>query len=105
MNKTNAKRGILPYIFLCLFLFTIGVGLFISCVSVFLRDMFYIYGIVLTLWTYLTPIMYDISIISEKLQLLFKLNPLYHYINFIRQIILYNKMPKNVEWLFVGQEN
>ena len=35
---------LLPYVFLCMFLFTVGVGLFLSCVSVFLRDVFYIYG-------------------------------------------------------------
>ena len=84
---------LLPYIFACLFLFTVGISFILSTVSVFLRDMFYIYGIVLTLWTYLTPIMYDISLISPKLQFFFKLNPMYHYINFIRRIILYNEMP------------
>ena len=37
--------------------------------------------------------MYDISLISPKLQFFFKLNPMYHYINFIRRVILYNEMP------------
>ena len=74
----------------------------LSTVAVFLRDMFYIYGILLTLWTYLTPIMYDISIISEKIQFFFKLNPLYQYINFIRQIILYNQMPDLKSFLICG---
>jgi len=68
-------------------------GLILSTVAVFLRDMFYIYGIVITLWTYLTPIMYDISLISPHLQVFFKLNPMYHYINFIRRVILYHEMP------------
>lgn len=89
----NIYHLVLPYAYICLFIFTLGMGLILSTVSVFLRDMFYIYGIVLTLWTYLTPIMYDISLISPKLQFFFKLNPMYHYINFIRRIILYNEMP------------
>ena len=89
----NIYHLFLPYAYICLFLFTLGMGLLLSTISVFLRDMFYIYGIVLTLWTYLTPIMYDISLISPKLQAFFKLNPMYHYINFIRMIILYHELP------------
>ncbi len=89
----NIYHLVLPYAYICLFMFTLGMGLILSTVSVFLRDMFYIYGIVLTLWTYLTPIMYDIALISPKLQIFFKLNPMYHYINFIRRVILYGEMP------------
>lgn len=89
----NIYHLVLPYAYICLFLFTLGMGLILSTISVFLRDIFYIYGILLTLWTYLTPIMYDISIISPKLQLLLKCNPMYHYINFIRRVILYHELP------------
>lgn len=98
----NIYHLILPFAYICLFTFTLGFGLILATVSVFLRDMFYIYGIVITLWTYLTPIMYDISIISEKLQIIFKLNPLYHYINFIREIILYNRMPSGLSFAICG---
>jgi ABC-type polysaccharide/polyol phosphate export permease len=89
----NIYHLFLPYAYICLFMFTLGMGLILSTISVFLRDIFYIYGIVLTLWTYLTPIMYDISVISPKLQILLKCNPMYHYINFIRRIILYKEIP------------
>ena len=89
----NIYHLVLPYAYVCLFIFTFGMGLILSTIAVFLRDMFYIYGIVITLWTYLTPIMYDISMISPELQFFFKLNPMYHYINFIRRVILYNEMP------------
>lgn len=84
----------LPVIFLCLLVFTIGVGLLISTISVFLRDMFYIYGIMITIWNYITPIFYDISIIPENLQEIFKLNPLYTFVTTARTIILYNHMPE-----------
>ena len=77
-------------------------GLILSAVSVFLRDIFYIYGIVLTIWQYLTPIFYDISMIDPKLQVLFKYNPLYQFIDFTRQIILYNKIPSGETWAICG---
>ena len=95
----NIYHIFLPYAFICLFMFTLGMGFILSAVSVFLRDMFYIYGIVIMMWTYLTPIMYDISSISTTLQPFLKLNPLYHYINFAREIIIYGRIPQPFTWL------
>ncbi len=89
----NIYYLIIPYIFLCLFLFTVGIGLFLSCVSVFLRDVFYIYGIILTIWQYFTPIFYSIEILPQKLQMLFNFNPLYQYITAVRTIVLYGQCP------------
>lgn len=96
----NVYHLLLPFVFFCLFLFTIGFGLILATVSVFLRDMFYIYGVVITLWTYLTPIMYDISIIPASYQIIFKLNPLYWFIYFARDIILYNQVPGINVWIY-----
>lgn len=95
----NIYHLLLPFTFACLFMFTLGMGLILATISVFLRDMFYIYGIIIMIWTYLTPIMYDISLISTKLQPFLKLNPLYHYINFAREIILYNRIPQPFTWV------
>ena len=89
----NLYYLILPLIFLCLLLFTVGMGFFLSCVSVFLRDVFYIYGIVLTIWQYFTPIFYSIEIIPAKLQFLFEFNPLYQYLTATRSIVLYGQCP------------
>lgn len=89
---------LLPFIFICLFMFTFGMGLVLATISVFLRDMFYIYGIVIMLWTYLTPIMYDINMISAFKDIL-KLNPIYQYIDFTRTIILFNNVPSINQWV------
>lgn len=89
----NIYHILLPYAFICLLMFTIGMGFILSTISVFMRDMFYIYGIITTIWTYFTPIMYSITNFSEKWQPFFKLNPLFHYIDFARTIILYGQMP------------
>lgn len=93
---------LLPYSYLCLLIFTIGVGFILSTISVFLRDMFYIYGIVITILTYFTPIMYDISMLDPWIQHVLKLNPLYHYITFARTIILYADMPSIRSFLICG---
>ena len=98
----TALHLLLPYSFLCLLIFTIGVGFILSTISVFLRDMFYIYGIVLTIMTYFTPIMYDISMLDPIIQKVLKLNPLYHYITFARTIILYDQVPSLRSFVICG---
>ena len=89
----NIYYLLLPLIFVFFFLFTVGIGLILSCVSVFLRDVFYIYGIVLTIWNYYTTVFYSLNILPEKLQYIFKFNPLYQFINSVRDIVLYGKCP------------
>ncbi len=84
---------LLPYIFFCMFLFTLGMGFLLSCISVFLRDIWHIYGIVLTLWNYLTPVFYSIEILPVKLQMLMHFNPLYQFLNAARSIVVYEQMP------------
>ena len=89
----NINYLLLPYIFLCLFLFTVGMGLFLSCISVFLRDVIYIYGIVVMIWNYVTPIFYSIEILPQNLITIFKFNPLYQFINSAREVVLYAQCP------------
>lgn len=93
---------LLPYIFLCLIVFTTGIGLFLSAISVFFRDMFYIFGIILTIWQYFTPIFYDITMLPLWLQNLFVLNPLYLFINAAREIILFSHYPGTMELVICG---
>lgn len=100
--EINIYYIILPYIFGCMFLFTIGISLFLSCVSVFLRDVFYIYGIVLTIWNYLTPVFYSLEILPTRLQVLFKFNPLYQFLTSARQIVLYGECPSIATLAILG---
>lgn len=98
----NIYYAILPYIFLMLFLFITGIGFILSSVSVFLRDMLYIYGIVLTIWQYFTPIFWDINILPYGSQILFKMNPIYHYLSSTRMIVLYNSCPSWINLVICG---
>ena len=94
----NIYHFLLPLSFIFLFVFTLGVSLFLATVSVFLRDMFYIYGIIIQILSYMTPIMYDINMLDPRLQIILKLNPLYHIITFARTIILYHQIPTTMDF-------
>ncbi len=92
---------LLPFVYICLFLFTLGFSMILATLAVFLRDMFYIYGVIISLWTYLTPIMYDIAIIDKPaLLLIFKLNPMYWFLYFARKIMLYHAVPEINVWVY-----
>lgn len=93
---------LLPYIFLCFFMFTVGIGMLVSCVSVFLRDVFYIYGIVLTIWNYVTPVFYSIEIIPSSIRMIFKMNPLYIYLTGVRSIVLFGQRPSITQLGLMG---
>lgn len=92
----NVYYLLLPYIYICMFMFSVGVGYILSTIAVFLRDMIYIWGIMITILNYLTPIFYSINIIPESLQMFFKMNPLYIYINATREIILNGVAPSPI---------
>lgn len=67
-------------------LFEYGIGLFLSALYVFFRDIKYLYSVFLTLWTYLTPVFYKIDNLSAGsfAASVVKLNPMYYFLRFFR---------------------
>jgi ABC-2 type transport system permease protein len=74
-------------------IFSLGFGLILCSVGVFFRDLEHIYSVILTIWMYLTPLFYPITIIPEKYMILILSNPLYYFIDYFRQTILYGTVP------------
>ena len=89
----NLSYLLIPVVFLEMLMFTIGISYILSTVTVFLRDVIYIWGIVLTILNYFTPIFYSITILPTNLQNIFKFNPIYLYINSLREIVLFHTPP------------
>lgn len=73
--------------------FSIGLGMVLSALSVFFRDMIHLYSVLLTAWTYFTPIMYPYDILNDKIKLLIKFNPMFHYVRYFRNVLMYNTVP------------
>lgn len=92
---------LLLYDFICLLMFTIGMSLIVSALTVFFRDMYHLYGLIVLAWTYMTPIFYDISIINVKLLTIFRANPMYQFISFARRIILYETVPTIQQFILI----
>ena len=83
-----------PLILIQLFVFCLGLSLFLAASTVFFRDIQYLWGVAISMWMYLTPLFYPISIIPEHYQIYYKLiNPIYWYVEQFRSIVLYAKFP------------
>jgi lipopolysaccharide transport system permease protein len=79
----------LPVVFALQFLFTMGLVAVLSALCVFLRDLQQLVALGVTIWFFLTPIIYPISLVqSETIQALFLLNPMHSFVNFYRELIL-----------------
>lgn len=87
----NLKMLYLPIVAVQLYLFCLGMGMFLAQAQVFFRDIQYIYNVVIMAWMYCTPIFYPISMLPDKLKwLIVHLNPMYIYIQQFRSIVLSN---------------
>ena len=83
-----------PFVILQLYVFCIGLGLFLAQANVFFRDTQFIYNAVTTAWTYLTPIFYPIESLPEWLVWGVKhFNPMYFYVGQFRDLVYYGRLP------------
>lgn len=77
----------------CLILFNIGVGMILSALFVFFRDIQYLYDIFIMLLMYMSAIFYTIDRYSHTTQCLFLLNPIYLFIRYFRKIVIEATIP------------
>ncbi|MCC6102308.1 MAG: ABC transporter permease [Atopobiaceae bacterium] len=84
---------LLPLALLLLMIFCAGLSLFLSAASVFFRDVIHLWSVVLTAWMYATPLFYPYSILPHWMQVMEKFNPMYLYVTFIRDIMLWDTAP------------
>ena len=82
-----------PIPLLYTFLFALGIGMLLSSMAVFFGDMSYIYGILITLLTFLTPLFYPVSILPDRVFQLIHLNPIFHYVTYFRSLALDGVVP------------
>ena len=84
---------LLLYPIFCLTLFNIGVGLILSALFVFFRDIQYLWSVFTQLLMYMSAIFYQIDGYPQKVQNLFLLNPVYLFIRYFRKIVIDAAVP------------
>ena len=82
----------LPVLLAFMTLFCAGLGMLLAALAVFFRDVCHLWGVVITAWTYATPLFYPINMLPEWMQAAESLNPMYHYVTYFRDIAMYNTL-------------
>jgi len=87
------KFILILYPVLCMMVFCVGVGLILSAMYVFFRDIQYLYDIFTLLLMYMSAIFYTVDSYSPAIQNLFLLNPVYCAIKYVRTVVLSGTIP------------
>ncbi len=80
-------------IFITHFLFLFGIGTILAHLGVYFRDINNILNFVLRLWFYLSPGLYNLDMIPEKIRNLWWLNPMTTFYASYRNVFLYAQHP------------
>lgn len=84
---------LLIYPIVCLIIINVGIGLILSALYIFFRDIQYLYRIFIQVVMYGSAIFYSIDILPQHLQVLFYCNPIFVCITYFRSIVLHNTVP------------
>jgi ABC-2 type transport system permease protein len=68
--------------------FSLGIGLIVGGLFVLFRDVFEIYQVLISAFSFLTPIMYPLSILPEPARGLEQWNPLFLFIETFRDVLI-----------------
>jgi len=93
----------IPILMISQFFITYGLTLVVSSVNLFFRDLEKLVSIALNLLFYLTPIIYDISLVPEEYRNYFLLNPLYGIIENWHNIFMKGFIDYNLYFISLGQ--
>ncbi|WP_261428692.1 ABC transporter permease [Xiamenia xianingshaonis] len=83
----------LPLLLVYVVTFSFGIGLLLSAAAVFFRDVIHLWSVVVTAWTYATPLFYPTSILQDWMMAIMQWNPMYYYVTYFREIVLWGQTP------------
>ena len=74
-------------------LFNLGVGLVLSAMYVFFRDVQYLWSVFVQLLMYGSAIFYSIEGHSPAMQAVFHVNPVFLFIQYFRTVVIHGAVP------------
>ncbi|MBN1788439.1 MAG: ABC transporter permease [Sedimentisphaerales bacterium] len=80
----------LLYYLFSLCIFSLGLSWILSAANVFWKDVGQGLGVILNMWFWFTPIVWDIGIIPQKYQFIVKLNPFYYIVEGYKTSFVYH---------------
>lgn len=90
---------LVPVVLAVQILLMFGISLLAAAVNVFYRDIRFIIPLALQLWMYVSPVIYPVSAIPERLRPFYFLNPMAAILDAYRRVLLLKQMP---DWGSLG---
>ena len=83
--------------------FAIGLGMVLGVLNVFFRDVGQFFGIFITFWFWLTPIVYPITILPPAVQPFMSINPMYALMSGFQNVLVHKQWPQwsGLAWMAV----
>ena len=72
---------------------TLGVAYFLSAFNVFFRDTTKLIRYTFRVWFYLSPVLYPVSMVPERLRPIYELNPFAVILPAYRDVVMYHRLP------------
>lgn len=92
----------LPVLIAITLLFSLGIGLLLGVLNVFVRDIGQVVPVVLQAMFWLTPVVYSLNILPDQYRQWFKLNPLYPLVTSYQNVLVFGTSPMWNELLWVA---
>lgn len=84
---------LVPCILIFLLLFSTGLAFLLAGAYVFFGDIKHLYSVILTLWMYCSALFYPADELSGMIRKVIELNPMFQYIQAMREVVMYGQMP------------
>lgn len=91
--------------------FAMGIGMALSVLNVYFRDISYLMGVLLQFWFYATPVVYPVTLVPEVATImgvevpvlaLYRLNPMVHFVEAFRDAMYDLRFPSVTAWLVMS---
>lgn len=99
-GKLTSYTLLLPFPLLTLLILSMGLSFILSSLGVYLRDIQYLVGIVLQIFSFITPIFYPLSSVPENLRWILLWNPLTYIVGQVRDLCLYGHIFDWTEYFY-----
>jgi lipopolysaccharide transport system permease protein len=91
----------LPLLMALQAVFTVGLGYFLATLNLFVRDVYHLMGVFVTVWMFATPIFYPPQkVVIEGYGWMLTINPMAWLIASYREILIFGRWP---DWLLLAQ--
>lgn len=87
----NSFRVMIFYFMFCTTILLLGLGWFLSALEVFYRDISQALMIIMNLWFWLTPIVWDPALMPKEYHWVFEWNPMHYVVDGYRGMLIYSQ--------------